>query len=90
MDFINLIFWIIGVIMLWRMINLAFALGTRIAVASETTALHMAALFKTLSPEAQARANAAFEHIVAETRAAPVAAKPRSNTTRRVDATSTF
>jgi hypothetical protein len=84
MNFINLIFWGVGMILLWRMMNLAFALGSRIAVATETTALHMAALFKTLSPEAQARANAAIDQVYAEVNAAK---KPGA---RRVDVASTF
>jgi hypothetical protein len=51
MDLLNLIFWIIGVIMLWRMINLAFALGTRIAVASEATATIASAIYANMTPE---------------------------------------
>jgi hypothetical protein len=35
-------------------------------VASETSAIHTAALFKTLSPEAQARANEALDRAFAE------------------------
>lgn len=84
MDFIMWIIGIISMIQLWRMINLAFTLGTRIAVASEATAMHVAALYNTLSPEAKARANAAIERIVAEATPAPKSNK------RRVDATSTF
>jgi hypothetical protein len=57
MDLLNLIFWIIGVIMLWRMINLAFALGTRIAVASEATATIASALYANMTPEARAKAD---------------------------------
>jgi hypothetical protein len=57
MDLLNLIFWIIGVIMLWRMINLAFALGTRIAVASEATAIIASALYANMTPEARAKAD---------------------------------
>jgi hypothetical protein len=57
MDFINLIFWIIGVIMLWRMINLAFALGNRIAVACETSALLVSNFYALMTPEAKAKAD---------------------------------
>jgi hypothetical protein len=57
MDFINLIFWIIAAIMLWRVINLAFALGTRIAVASEATATIASAIYANMTPEAKAKAD---------------------------------
>jgi hypothetical protein len=67
---------IVSAIWLTRRIN-------RIAVACETSAIHLAALFKTLSPEAQARANAAIDHEFE-------AIRPKSSNTRRVDVTSTF
>jgi hypothetical protein len=57
MDFINLIFWIIAAIMLWRMTSLAFALGTRIAVASEATATIASAIYANMTPEAKAKAD---------------------------------
>jgi hypothetical protein len=60
MEFLTIIFWIVGVIMLWRMISNGFALGHRIAVASETTALSTAALYYALTPEAKERADAAM------------------------------
>jgi hypothetical protein len=70
MDFIKLIFWIIGSILFIKMINSAFRLASRIAVATEASALHTAALFKTLSPKAQARANDAIDQVFAEVNAA--------------------
>jgi hypothetical protein len=57
MDFINLVFWIIGAILLWRAMNLAFALGTRIAVASEATATIASAIYANMTPEAKAKAD---------------------------------
>ena len=57
MDFINLIFLIIAAILLWRMITLAFALGNRIAVASEATATIASALYANMTPEARAKAD---------------------------------
>ena len=39
-------------------------LANRIAVASETSAIQLAALFKSLSPETQTRANAAVNDIL--------------------------
>jgi len=53
-----LILSIIGLILTIKMINDAFRLGNRIAVATETTALHAAALYNALTPEAKARAGA--------------------------------
>jgi hypothetical protein len=57
MDLLNLIFWIVGVIMLWRVINLVVALGTRIAVASEATATIASAIYANMTPEARAKAD---------------------------------
>jgi hypothetical protein len=53
MDFLNLIFLIIGVIVLWR----AITLGTRIAVASEATATIASALYANMTPEAREKAD---------------------------------
>jgi hypothetical protein len=49
--FIFLILTIIYVIWLTRLINFGVQTATRIAVATETTALSVAALYQTLSPE---------------------------------------
>jgi hypothetical protein len=51
---------IIGMICTIMMINAAFRLGNRIAVASEATALSTAALYHALTPEAKARADEAL------------------------------
>jgi hypothetical protein len=61
MDFI---LWFISSVMLCAMITHGFRIANRIAVASESSAITLAALFKTLSPEAQAKANAAIDEIV--------------------------
>ena len=61
---VELIFLIAGLILLCGAIGHGFRLANRIAVASETSAIHLAALFKSLSPEAQARANAAVNEIL--------------------------
>jgi hypothetical protein len=60
MGLLSLIIAIIGTIMMWRMISNGFALGHRIAVASEATALSTAALYYALTPEAKERADAAL------------------------------
>jgi hypothetical protein len=52
-----LIFWIITMIALWRMISLVFALGNRIAVASEATAIIVSTFYANMTPEAQAKAD---------------------------------
>jgi hypothetical protein len=53
---ITLILTVIYIIWLSRLISFGVNTATRIAVASETTALTMAALYQTLSPEAKERA----------------------------------
>jgi hypothetical protein len=80
MDLLNLIFWIIGVIMLWRMIRLAFSLGNRIAVASEATAMAASAFYANLTPEARTKADQYLRDLAAP----PPAIK------QRVDTASTF
>lgn len=75
---IELIILIISAILTITMINAAFRLGNRVAVATETSAIHLAALYNTLSPEAKARADAELRRIIRDTKK------------RRVDTTSTF
>lgn len=61
---VELIFLIAGLILLCGAISQGLRLAHRIAVASETSAIQLAALFKSLSPEAQARANAAMDAVI--------------------------
>lgn len=61
---VELIFLTAVLILLCGAISHGLSIANRIAVASETSAIHLAALFKSLSPEAQARANAAIDEIV--------------------------
>ena len=61
---VELIFLIAVLILLCGAISQGLRLANRIAVASETSAIQLAALFKSLSPEAQARANAAVNDIL--------------------------
>lgn len=82
---LEFIIMIIGAILTIVMINAAFRLGNRIAVATEASALHTAGLFRSLSPEAQIRASRSID---AELEAAHP--RPRTSNVGRVDAASTF
>ena len=66
---ITFILSIIAMVMTILMINAAFRLGNRIAVASETTALSMAALCEALTPEARQRADEALARLTREAKA---------------------
>jgi hypothetical protein len=68
MDFL---FWLIGSILMCMMITHGFRLATRIAVASETAALSLAAIYNALPPEAKARSKEAIAAFAAEPRARP-------------------
>jgi hypothetical protein len=52
---IELILWIIGMLLMWAMINHGFRIANRIAIATERSALHTFALYNALTPEAKAR-----------------------------------
>jgi hypothetical protein len=82
---IELILWIIGMLMLWAMINHGFRIANRIAIATETSALHTAALYNALTPEAKARIDLELARQAEQREAAA-----RRNSKRRVDTASTF
>jgi hypothetical protein len=63
---LSLVLTIIYIIWLSRLISFGVTTATRIAVASETTALAMSGLYKALSPEARERAELAMEQIKQE------------------------